>query len=132
MSWLSKQFSAGLASTKIPRASAIYVAGNGFEPDRDDVLMAAAGFVKKHPKITRDLLFDQSIEPILVGGSDVRQFVEVANSLVFGIMGEKHKGAYCLDTILVVPGGRHMLVVMVWEDQGGDLVCTQIPEGTKR
>jgi hypothetical protein len=96
-----------------PKPSRIYVAGNGFVPEREDIILGVRGFFARHENLERDLPPGVEMEGFFAFGADAAQFCEVAIATIFE--DGKHRGAYYLDAVLLPSDGRQqMMAVFLW------------------
>jgi len=116
----------------VPKPSRIYVAGNMFSPENDDIIQGVRGFLHRHDNLDRESCIPPGIEMegLFAMGADAAQFCEVALSTIFD--DGKHPGAYYLDAVLLSPNGKQMMVVVLWEGEQAIAASQQVPGGTQR
>jgi hypothetical protein len=134
---------------RFPKPARIYVAGNGFTPNKDQIIFGAQGFFHCHGELDRNSLPPGvDLEGIFAFGGDVEQFCEVALSAMFDATPAKpegrHPGAYYLDAVilgrqvvrgaevrslLAQLGGDMMMTVMLWEGEEAKVARELIPGG---
>lgn len=115
---------------RLPKPSRIYVAGNGFIPGKEEIILGVRGFFARHDNLERDLPPGVEMEGRFAFGADAMQFSEVALSSMFG--DDRHPNAYYLDAVLLAPSGQQMMVVVLWDGEAASAAKQQVPNGTQR
>jgi hypothetical protein len=115
---------------RIPRPAKIYVAGKSFLPTDDQQIFAVQGFFSRHDNLEPHVPQGAAWQGVMAFGMDEAGFCNYARSIIFDSLYGQHPGAYYLDAVVLVPGGQHMMVVMIWEGDEAKTAKKRIPGGT--
>jgi len=118
------------SKVRIPRPARIYVAGKSFLPTDDQQIFAVQGFFSRHDTLEPHVPQGAAWQGLMAFGLDAAEFCNYARSVIFDNLYGPHPGAYYLDAVLLVPGGEHMMVVMIWEGAEAKTARERIPGGT--